>query len=110
LSTVVFAPYLCSGKEEWKILESRTEKDGTFERTLGKEEVTGEVARQKEKERVAERGEVAKTSVCVTLADKCPVWFRRSKNLLHEVYVPLQDACSFNKVAKIWAATSDRNL
>jgi hypothetical protein len=27
--------------EEWKILESRTEKDGIFERTLDKEEVTG---------------------------------------------------------------------
>jgi len=26
--------------EEWKILESRTEKDGIFERTLEKEEIT----------------------------------------------------------------------
>jgi hypothetical protein len=42
-------------KEEWKILESRTEKDEIFERTLGKEEVTEELARQKEKESVAER-------------------------------------------------------
>jgi hypothetical protein len=43
-------------KEEWKILESRTEEDGIFERTLGKEEVTGELARQKEKASVSERG------------------------------------------------------
>ena len=38
--------------EEWKILESRTEKDGIFQRTLEKEEVTGQLARQKEKARV----------------------------------------------------------
>jgi hypothetical protein len=98
--------------EEWKILESRTERDGIFERTLEIEEVTGELARQKEKTRVEERerGEVAKTSAFVTLADKCPVSFRRSKNQLYEVYVPLQDACSFGKMAKIWAATRDTNL
>jgi len=41
--------------EEWKILESRTERDGIFERTLGIEEVTGELARQKERTRVEER-------------------------------------------------------
>jgi len=51
--------------EEWKILESRTEKDGIFERTLEKEEVTGELARQTEKARVEERGKVAKTSAFV---------------------------------------------
>ena len=38
--------------EKWKILEFRTEKDGIFERTFEKEEVTGQLARQKEKARV----------------------------------------------------------
>ena len=43
--------------EEWKILESRTEKDEIFKKkTLEKErEVTGQLARQKEKARVEDR-------------------------------------------------------
>lgn len=36
--------------------------------------------------------------------------FAEVKNQSDELYVPLQDTCSFGKVAKVWAATRDRNL
>ena len=103
--------------EEWKILESRTEKGwnilrNTWERrsdgTAGETEREGKSLGERERER--ERGEVAETSAFVTLPDKCPVSFRGSKNQSDELYVPLQDTCSFGKVAKVWAATRDRNL
>jgi hypothetical protein len=41
--------------EEWKILESRTEKDGIFETTQEKEEVMGQLARQNETVRMEKR-------------------------------------------------------
>jgi hypothetical protein len=46
--------------EEWKILESRTQKGGIFERTLEKEEVTGSWLDRQRKQELKREGKLVK--------------------------------------------------